>query len=63
MKTIANALPVDEARPQAFHVELAPVVAVARLFHALHGVLPPALLVPHLSNQIEDTMVQPLSKR
>ncbi|MCM0033466.1 hypothetical protein [Sandarakinorhabdus limnophila] len=61
MKTVANGLPVDEAKPQAFHVELTPV-APAPLFHALHGTVP-AAPVPHLPSQIEDAINQPLPKR
>jgi hypothetical protein len=61
MKTVSNGSPVDETRPQAFHVELTPVAA-APLFHALHGAVP-AAPVPHLPNQIEDAIIQPLPKR
>ena len=62
MKTVSNGSPVDETRPQAFHVELTPVAAVAPLFHALHGAVP-AAPVPHLPSQIEDAIVQPMPKR
>ena len=62
MTTVANGLPVDEVKPQAFHVELTPVAATAPLFHALHGAVP-AAPIPHLRSEIEDAIAQPVPKR
>ncbi len=44
--------------PPAFHVELTPVVADARPFHALHGTVP-APAVPHLPSQLEEVTNPP----
>lgn len=47
--------------PTGFHVELHPVPADGRPFHALHGAVP-APAVPHLPSQLEEVTVHPTPK-
>ncbi|WP_156255959.1 hypothetical protein [Sandarakinorhabdus oryzae] len=51
---------VQPATP-SFHVELTPVPADARPFHALHGTVP-APAVPHIPSHIEEVVEHPAPK-
>jgi hypothetical protein len=47
--------------PATFHVELTPVPAEARPFHALHGAVP-APAVPHLPSHLEEVTQHPMAR-
>ena len=61
MKTSTPADGRDTKPAPGFHVELTPVPADARPFHALHGTVP-APAVPHIPSHIEEVVEHPAPK-